>query len=421
MHLERPEQPPAGVRSLLGDLSPASLANALVGFVFAASGPLAIILAVGTKGGLAEPQIASWVFGAFFLNGLLSIAFSLTYRQPLVFFWTIPGTVLVGPALAHLTFPEVVGAFLLTGVLILVLALTGLVRRSMEAMPMPIVMGMVAGVFLQFGLDWIRAFALDLRIALPMTLVFLVLMRLPRIAAAIPPLIGALAVGVAASIWSGTFAPSWGQGSVLAEPQLIVPVFSWQGIAELVLPLAITVLVVQNGQGIAVLTATGHRPPINSIAAACGIGSIVTSFVGTVSTCLTGPVNAILSASGTREHQYTGAVAVGVMALAFGLFAPFFTRLLLAAPVAFIATLAGLAMLKVLQTAFSTAFQGRFGFGALITFLVTVSGMSIFSIGAPFWGLLFGYVASRLLEPSDFRIPCSGPKQAPAGSPDGAS
>ena len=36
--------------------------------------------------------------------------------------------------------------------------------------------------------------------------------------------------------------------------------------AELVVPLAITVLVVQNGQGIAVLTAAGHDPPVDSIA-----------------------------------------------------------------------------------------------------------------------------------------------------------
>lgn len=403
MHLERPEQPVAGLSNLHSDFSRTSLANAVVGFVFAASGPLAVILTVGTKGGLGEQQIASWVFGAFFLNGLLSIAISLVYRQPLVFFWTIPGTVLVGPALTHLAFPEVVGAFLVTGALMLALALSGFVKRSMQAIPMPIVMGMVAGVFLQFGLEWVRAFAVDLRIALPMTLAFLVLMRLPRIAATVPPLIGALLVGVAAVLLTETSTPVASGGAVFAAPHLVAPVFSWQAIAELVVPLAITVLVVQNGQGIAVLTATGHRPPVNSIAAACGVGSLISAFVGTASTCLTGPVTAILSGSGKPETQYTSAIVVGLLALAFGLFAPMFTRLLLAAPAVFIATLAGLAMLKVLQTAFTIAFQGRYGFGTLVTFLITVTGMSIFSIGAPFWGLLFGYIASRLLEPDDFK------------------
>ena len=403
MHLEHPHEPPAGFRALLQDLSGTNIANAMVAFVFAASGPVAIILAVGTRGGLTEAEIASWLFGAFFLNSFITVGFSLIYRQPLVFLWTIPGAVLVGPALAHLTFPEVVGAFIVTGAGMLVLGLTGLVRRSMQAVPMPIVMGMVAGVFLQFGLDWVRAFEQKFWIAAPMTLAFLVLACMRRVALVVPPLIATLAIGIAAAAWTGDFTPAVDFGSALAAPQLVTPAFSLQAIAELTVPLAITVLVVQNGQGIAVLTAAGHRPPVNAIAAACGVGSVVAAFVGAVSTCLTGPVNAILSASGDRERQYTSAVMVGLFTLAFGLFSPLFTRLLLAAPAAFIATLAGLAMLKVLQTAFATAFQGRFGFGALVTFLITVSGISVLNIGAPFWGIVIGYAASRLLEPEDFR------------------
>ena len=92
-------------------------------------------------------------------------------------------------------------------------------------------------------------------------------------------------------------------------------------------------------------------------------------------TCLTGPVNAIISAGGERRAQYTAGVLVGVLAIGFGLFAPLVTRLMLSTPPAFIATLAGLAMLRVLQGAFAVAFQGRFTLGALVTFLVTVAGI----------------------------------------------
>ena len=402
MPLDRPDAPPAGIHALRKDLSPTSIGNAVAGFAFAASGPVAIILAVSTKGGLTEAEIASWLFGAFCLNGLVSIAFSLIYRQPLVFFWTIPGTVLVGPALAHLSFAEVIGAFIVCGALMLLLGLTGLVRRSIAAVPMPIVMGMVAGVFLQFGLDWVRAFELGFWIAAPMTLAFMALTVAQRGGLAVPPLIGALAVGIVLSAFGGSSGAAVTMGSIVAVPQIILPQFSLQAMAELVVPLAITVLVVQNGQGMAVLTAAGHKPPADSIATACGAASIVTAFFGAVSTCLTGPVSAIVSSSGARERQYSGAVVVGLLAVAFGLMSPLFTRLMLAAPAAFIATLAGLAMLKVLQIAFASAFQGRFGLGALITFLVTVSGISVLNIGAPFWGLVLGYAASRLLEPADF-------------------
>ena len=234
-----------------------------------------------------------------------------------------------------------------------------------------------------------------------MVAAFLALGASQRLARLVPPLIGALAVGVIVIAVVGRF-ETVPQAIALAHPNFYAPAFSWRAMVELVVPLAITVLVVQNGQGITVLRSAGHSPPIDAVAAACGAGSIVTAFVGAVSTCLTGPVNAIISSSGDRRRHYTAGIFVALLAVAFGLFAPFFTRLMLATPKAFIAALAGLAMLRVLQTAFTVSFRDRFALGALVTFLVTVADIPILNIGAPFWGLVFGYGASRLLERSDF-------------------
>jgi len=390
------------LRRVLADFGGVYFVNAVVAFIFAASGPVAIILAVGTRGGLAPSDLSSWIFGAFFLNGLISIVFCWFYRQPLVFFWTIPGAVLVGPALVHLSFAEVIGAYIAAGLLMLALGLSGWVRRAMEAIPMPIVMGMVAGVFLRFGLDLVYAIRDDFWIAAPMAAAFLALGVSQKFARLAPPLIGALAVGIAMIVVLGKFDVAPGALG-LARPNLYAPAFSWRAMVELVVPLAITVLVVQNGQGITVLRAAGHAPPVNAVAAACGAGAIVTAFVGAVPTCLTGPVNALISSSGEKHRHYTAGIFVGLLALAFGLYAPVFTRLMLATPKAFIAALAGLAMLRVLQTAFTVSFKERFALGALVTFLVTVADVPLFSIGAPFWGLVFGYCASRLLERGDFR------------------
>ena len=403
MPIESAVTPVPGPRQVLSDFSPLHLSNAIVAFLFAASGPVAIILSVGARGRLGEAEIASWIFAAFFLNGLLSIAFTLAYRQPLVFLWSIPGAVLLGPALGHLTFPQVIGAFLVTGVLLLLLGVSGWVRRAMEAIPMPIVMAMVAGVFLRFGLDLVRAFRDGLAIALPMTAVFLVLTLRPKILRGVPPLIGALAAGAVAVWWLGAFRPPRGELFAFASPNLYKPVLSLPAIVELVVPLAVTVLAAQNAQGIAILTASGHKPPINAITAGCGAGSMLTGLFGAVSTCLTGPVNAVLASSGDRGKQYTAALAFCVLAIAFGLMAPFFTRLLLGTPGPFIATLAGLAMLRVLQTAFTASFSGKVSFGALVCFLVTVADVPIFNIGAPFWGLVFGVAASWLLERGEMR------------------
>ena len=406
MSVERiePTMAAPAARGFFRDVSAASAASGLVGFLFAASGPVVIILATGTKGGMSEADLASWIFGAFFINGLITIVFCLAWRQPLVFFWTIPGTVLVGPALGHLTFPQVIGAFIATGLLMMALGATGWVRRAMQAVPMPIVMGMVAGVFLQFGLDWVRAFQSEPWIAMAMTAAFLLAGAAPiALAARLPPLIVALAAGAGVIGATGTFAPGLEQVPLLVAPRLHVPEFSWTAMVELVVPLAITVLMVQNGQGIAVLTAAGHAPPINAIAVACGAGSIACAIVGTVSTCLTGPVSAILAAGSEKRSQYTAGVMVGVLALGFGALSPLCTRLLLAAPPAFIATLAGLAMLRILQSAFAVAFQGGFALGALVTFLVTVAGIPILNIGAPFWALIAGTAVSLVMERKDWR------------------
>lgn len=397
---ERPASPATGPRRVLRDLSGASVAGGVVGLVFSASGPIAVILSAGTHGGLSSAQLASWVFGVFFLNGILTALASWVYRQPLAFFWTIPGTVVVGASLNHLSWPEVLGAFVVTALLILAIGLTGWVRTIMAALPMPIVMAMVAGVFLRFGLDLVTATGSDMSVAVPMIAVFAVLSAFPRAGRLVPPILGALAAGALAVAASGRFALD--SAGWLAQPMLQTPEFSWRAITELVVPLAITVLVVQNGQGTAVLKQAGHHPPTNVAAVLCGLWSLPAAAVGAVSTCLTGPTNALLVASTERSRQYTAGIVCGLGAIVVGLFAPAFVSFMLATPPAFIAVLGGLAMLRALQGAFVTAFSTNFTLGALLAFLVTVSGVNPLNINSAFWGLLAGVLVSLALERQHF-------------------
>ncbi len=401
-HIERPTETPPAPAKVLSDFGPLYAASGFIGWLFAVTAPVAIILAVGSGGGLSEGEIASWIFGVFFFNGLITILFSWRYRQPLVFFWTIPGTVLVGQSLTHLSFPQVVGTFYATGLLMFVLGATGSVKRVMELVPLPIVMGMVAGVFLRFGLDLVHAVFNDIGIAGPMVAVWLLLSALPSLGRRCPPIIGALVVGALATIVLGRFDAAAPLQLELIKPVFQQPAWSLAAMVELVVPLAITVLVVQNGQGIAVLKAAGHEPPINAVAVACGIGSAIAALVGGISTCLTGPTNAILVGSGERKRQYVAGIVVGLLAILFGLLAPTFTRLLLNAPKSLIAALAGLAMLRVLQTAFVTAFGSRFSLGALVAFLITVADHPVLNVGAAFWGLICGLAISFLMERADF-------------------
>lgn len=325
---------------------------------------------------------------------------SLLYRQPLGFAWSIPGTVLLGPSLQHLSFPEVVGAFFASGLLVLALGATGLVRRIMAMVPMPIVMAMVAAVFLKFGTDIVGSTQANPVVAAPMVVAFLVLTAAPALGRYIPPVLGTLAVGGVAVALSGQFSLQKG-GPVLATPVFTVPEFTWAAQLELVVPLALTVLFVQNGQGIAVLRAAGHNPPVNVFAIVSGAFSLINAGCGAVSACVTGPTNALMTSSGARQRQYTAAVVFGVLAMTCALLAPALTRLMLATPREFILTLGGIAMLRALQQAFVTAFANAFTLGSLVTFVVTMSGMSLANIHPAFWGLVIGYTVSRVLERAD--------------------
>jgi len=392
-----------GWRRIAADFGPLQAANGFIGVVFSATAPIAIILSAGMQGGLSEAELASWIFGVFFINGAITLGLSWLYRQPLACFWTIPGTVLVGPALQHLSFPEVIGAYYVAGALMLVLGATGWVRRAMRALPMPIVMAMVAGVFLRFGLGLVRSLHDDLVVAGPMVAAWLILTALPGWGRRLPPLIGALLAGALATVLAGRLDPAAVGALELVRPVIHAPAWSWPALIELVLPLMITVLVVQNGQGIAVLKAAGHEPPVNGVTVMCGVGSLLGAVVGAVSTCLAGPTNAIVASGGERSRHYAAAMFTGLLAMIFGLFAPAFTRLMLHLPATYIAALAGLAMLRVLESAFKVAFTGgRFTFGALVALLVTVADLPVLGIGAAFWGLVAGLAVSWCLERDDF-------------------
>lgn len=400
--VERPLRRPPRPGEVLADLGRHELVNGLVGLLFSVTGPVAVILTVGAGGGLDAAQIASWITGVFVLNGVLTVVASWVYRQPLGFFWTIPGTVVVGQALDSLSWPEVVGAYLMAALLMLALGLTGRVDTVMRLLPMPVVMAMVAGVFLDFGTGLVRAVPTDPGVAAPMVVAFLAATAWPRLGRWLPPVLAALAVGTLVVLGTGRLAGGSGSGRLLAQPVLQAPEFSWAAAVQLVVPLVVTVLVVQNGQGMAVLTAAGHRPPMNLVTIACGVVSLPAAAIGAISTCLTGPTNALLTASGAPRRHYAAAVWCGVLAIGFGALAPGMVRLMMGMPAAFVATLGGLAMLRALQGAFLTAFSGRFVMGALVTFVVTVADVSVLNIGSALWGLVAGLAVSRLVEPADF-------------------
>ena len=359
MILEPFQRPVAGIRDFFRDVGTVYIANAVVAILFSCTGPVAIIVSVGVAGGLTQVEIASWIFSGCVVGGGLTLLFSIAYKQPLSFAWTIPGSVLLGSSLDHLSFAEVIGAFWVTGILIGAIGLSGGVRKALNFTPMPIVLAMVAGIFLQFGLDLVLAFEKELLLASVMVIAYLVVLVVPGLSAICPPVVASLAGGIAVVLYTGSFD---GEGMIgwFDWPVIHRPEFSQQALFELVVPLAVTVLVAQNAQGFAVLMNSGHKPPANAMTTACGVGSMVNAVFGSVSACVTGPANAVLVSGGEPSRQYTAGILFGIMSITFGLMAFTATWLILKLPPEFIAVLSGLALLPVLQRSFVTAFSGNF-------------------------------------------------------------
>lgn len=402
-----PDRPRPG-QTLLA-VRPHHLVNALVAFLFASTGPVALILTIGIAGGLSTENLSSWIFIGFVGGGAITLVMSWIYKQPLAFAWTISGTAIAGPALLKYEFGEVVGAYIVTGAIMILLGVSGGFKAIMRITPQPIVMAMVAGVFLKFGLLAVDAFDKEFKIAAAALVAFVVFSFWKPVAKILPPVLMALLAAGYMALETGQFKLESELAFAIAKPEFIEPIFSKAPLLDLVIPLLVSVLVLQNAQGITILRVAGHDPPTNTATFMCGAGSILFGAYGSVNTCMTGPVNAILASSGTPRFHFIGAYVWAGLAIAFGLMSPVVTKLALAVPEAFIYIIGGLAMLPVLQQAFSAGFGSRFPIGATVTFVVTVTDLipnvtvNLLGIGAPFWGLVFGAATSLLLERRDFR------------------
>jgi benzoate membrane transport protein len=372
--------------------------------LFAVTGPFFIYVNAARQGNLSAMELNSWIFGGYFVCGLLSVLLTLYYRLPLLAAITIPGGVLVAAALSHLSFQEVIGAYLLTGALIALLGVTTAINRAMEWLPMPIAMAMVAGILLQFGMGIVTSLQQTPLISGMTLIAFLSVSLVKPLARRFPPVLGAIIVGLLATAGLGN--ANWQLLSFqTAQFRFFTPAFTWAATVELVIPLALTVVAIQNAQGIAILRSMGYEPPFNAITLVSGIGSIFVAPFGSQSVCLAGPMTGIVTNPkvGPKESRYAAAIVTGLLWMLFGLFSPMATALSQVLPGSLVNLLAGLALLEVLGSSFAAAFGAKFRVGAIFTFLITISGVRLLNIGAPFWGLVGGAIISLLLEREDFR------------------
>ena len=184
-------------------------------------------------------------------------------------------------------------------------------------------------------------------------------------------------------------------------PTLQLPEFNLMSFISVSIPLALLILSNDAAVGIGALEQNGYRPPVNRIIALSGVFTIITSFFGGQSANVAGMMSAICSdqEAGPKEKRYMGAVVSGCIILVFGLFAWKLVPLFQALPKAFISILVGFALLGVFGNSLSVGFsKPTMKMSAAFTFVIAVSSITIFNIGAPVWALVVGTFIARYIE-----------------------
>ncbi|MDN5348441.1 MAG: benzoate rane transport protein [Clostridia bacterium] len=391
-----------GLRDLWGYLNDKTITAGVIAAIFGCTGPALIIMNAAQNGKLTDVQTISWLFSVYFFGGLISLVLALYYKQPINGAWSIPGAVMLASALPLFSFNEVVGAYLVAGILVLILGVTGLIGKAMRWMPLPIVMGMIAGAMIRFGVGIVTS---TQKAPLIAGIAIIVYFLMQRVVKKVSPILGALIVGVIVALLVGGFKFS-NVKIVWVLPQIFAPAFSGGAFFAIAIPLAVLVIGAENAQAFGVLTAQGYKAPINAMTIISGIGGIITSFFGGHNANIAGPMTAICSSEEAGENKagrYAATVVNGILFGGFGLFASLAVPFVKALPSDLVNVLAGLAMIGVLLSAFELAFASKkFRVGAFFALVIAMSGIIIFKISSPFWALIGGVIVSLLVEPQDF-------------------
>ena len=374
-----------------------SLSAATAGFVAVLVGftsSVAIVFQAATALGATPTEISSWMWALGLGMGLCSLLPSLWLRQPVMVAWSTPGAAVLATAGAAGSFgmADAVGAFIVCAALITLFGATGWFERVLGRIPLPIASALLAGVLARFGLDAFVAMKSAFAMVLAMLLAYLIGRRLwPRYA--VP---GVLAVGVAFAAVDGQLhlgAVEWG----LTMPVFTAPAFSWRATVSLALPLFVVTMASQNLPGVAAMRAAGYDMPISKIITLTGLATLVLAPFGAFALNLSAITAAICM--GREAHpdparRYMAAASCGLIYCVIGLFGAAVTGVLTAFPRELVVAIAGLALLGSIGGGLAVAMRDdAHREAALITFLVTLSGVSLAGIGAAFWGVVAGGLA----------------------------
>ncbi|EKS6648464.1 benzoate/H(+) symporter BenE family transporter [Enterobacter hormaechei] len=377
-------------------LFPAVLAGfvaVLVGYASSA----AIIWQAAAAAGASSQQIAGWMTALGLGMGISTLALSWWYKAPVLTAWSTPGAALLATSLQGVTLAETIGVFIFANALILLCGVTGLFARLMKLIPHSLAAAMLAGVLLQFGLKAFSNLEGQGVLCGSMLAAWLVAKALaPRYA-----IVATLLTGVLVA-WAGGDVVTDKMTLSVVMPEFIAPAFTFTSLISIGLPFFLVTMASQNAPGFATMQASGYPLPVSPLIVATGGLALLLSPFGVYSVCIAAITAAICQSPDAHpdaSKRWLAAVAAGGFYLLAGVFGGSISGLMAALPLSGIQTLAGLALLGTISGSLYQALNHEAERdAAIVTFLMTASGVTILGIGSAFWGLVLGGICYAVLS-----------------------
>ncbi|AVO55911.1 benzoate/H(+) symporter BenE family transporter [Ectopseudomonas mendocina] len=384
----------------LRPLADSSTSSVVAGFIAMLTGytsSLVLMFQAGQAAGLSSGQISSWIWALSIGMAIGSIALSLRYRAPVMIAWSTPGAALLITSLPEVSYGEAIGAYILASALILLIGLTGTFDRLMRRIPASLAAALLAGVLFKIGLEICNAAEQQPWLVLAMLLAYLVGKRLwPRYSVLAALIAGSLTAGILGLLDFTGFSLE------LATPEWTTPSFSLSSAISIGIPLFIVAMASQNLPGIAVLRANGYDVPASPLIASTGLISILMAPFGSHGIHMAAISAAICASPEAHEDprkRYTAAVWCGIFYGIAGIFGATLAALFAALPAALILSIAALALFASIIGGLTQAMsEPNEREAALVTFLVTASGMTLLGVGSAFWGIVGGLLTLAVLN-----------------------
>ena len=368
--------------------------SATVAALVGIAGALAVVLSAAAAVGATPDETTSWVTMLFLSMGLTSGWLSWRHKVPVITAWSTPGAAVIAATAGAVRMDAAVGAFLLTGVLLVATALIGPLDRAVRRIPIPVAAGMLAGVLVRFCLGLVEATAAAPLLVAPLVALFL-LARLWSPAWAMALVIAA-GVGLAAAL--GLVA-AW-PAPALSTVTLVTPRFDWAALVGLALPLYLVTMASQNLPGAAVIKAAGYEPPFASAVLVTGLASLLIAPFGAHSVNLAAITAAICTGPDAHpdpKQRWRTGVAYMLVYGALAAVGASLVALFAAVPSALVKAVAGLGLIGSLTGALGSALaEERQRLAAVLAFVVTASGVPFLGVGSAFWGLVAGLLVLGL-------------------------